>query len=142
MSTINLTNEGLQVDNRALGSFDKDECTSHSQRSHKVLFRLYPIASRTGVCANGPYERALVMYVSNHFKHYGSRSNYRVGHLRECYGKCPDSYSCKFLELPVYVKTSKSAKDVEVWIEAIRPQKPNIKGRAGRRQNARNNSQL
>lgn len=108
---------GQQVKNRSLGRFQNDECISHAQRTHQVIFRLYPIASYTGVVANAPYERELELNVHAHFKKWGGRSNYRVGHLRECYGKCPEGYSCKYFELPVFVKTAAKAKDKIIWIE-------------------------
>jgi len=112
-----VTVEGLQANNRRLGRFDGDECTRHAYKQHAVKFRLYPIASHTGVCANGPYERALGVFVYDHIKRYYGRSNYRVGHLREQYGICPEGYSCKYFELPVYVKTTEATDDKVVWIE-------------------------
>lgn len=112
-----VTVEGLQTENRSFGRFDGDECLSHASHRHKLLFRLYPIASYTGVCANGHYERTLGVLVYDHIKHYYGRSNYRVGCLREQYGKCPDGYSCKYFELPVYVKTAKVTNDKVVWVE-------------------------
>jgi hypothetical protein len=108
---------GCQVENRCLGQFINDECVSRTQRSHQVLFRIYPIASYTGVIANASYERELELNVNYHLKKWGSRSNYRIGSLRECYGRCPDGYSCKYFEIPVFIKTTTKNKDKIIWIE-------------------------
>jgi hypothetical protein len=111
-----LTIQGASQENRSIGRFENDECVSRATKQRTLFFRLYPIASYTGVCANGNYERLLQLTVLKRLRHY-TKSNYRVGRLRECFGKCPEYYSCKYLELPIYVKTANAKKDEVVWIE-------------------------
>jgi len=112
-----ITVESAKGENRSIGRFEGDECVSRFQRTHTISFRLYPIACYTGVCANGAYEQVLQRAIIKYLKRFGSRSNYRVGRLREGYGKCPQFYSCKYFELPIYIKTANASKDRTVWIE-------------------------
>jgi len=89
-----------------------------SRRSRReIKFRIYPVNSYTGVCANGAYERALGVAIYNHIKKYYGRSTYRAGRIRELYEKNPDGYTCKIFEMPIIVYTKNKVKDKIIWIE-------------------------
>jgi len=107
---------GMSQRKKNYALFDGDECIAPCSKQHVVRFRLYPIASYTGVCANGNYERFLGLHIYKHFKGYYSRSNYTIGRVNELHEKCRDGYICKILEVPVYVRTANRRKDKIVWI--------------------------
>lgn len=117
MATMNVTIEEVQVNSRAFGSFEGDECVSHQYFTHTMSFRIYPLPTFTGVCANGRYERLLGVTVYDHLKHWYPKGDYKVGRLREGMSRCPDGYTCKYYEIPVRVKTSKRTKDKVIWID-------------------------
>ncbi len=117
MAIEKITIEGTTVEKRKLGKFEGDECVSYRRYTHTVRFRLYPIAPYTGVIANGKYERTLGLHVQKHLKSFGGRSNYKIGRLNEGHERCPEGYSCKYYELPVYIKTAKKTKNSIKWIE-------------------------
>ena len=113
----NITISGQKAENRKLGIFEDGQCISHRSKNHKVKFRLYPIGCYTGVVANAKYDRYLEILIDKHMKHRYTKSNYKIGRMSEGYERCPEGYSCKFIEMTVFVNASYQQKDKIIWFE-------------------------
>ena len=84
---------------------------------HNLTFRLYPIPSYTGSTVNSRYINCLNVNVLNYLKKYYRKSSFAVRKIKECYDKCPEEYSCKYLELSICIHTTNSVKNKIIWIE-------------------------
>lgn len=103
---------------RSFAKFEGDECIGYKPGKTSIIrYRLYPIVSYTGVIANAPYERLLELNVLRKCKKSFANGNFKIGKLREGHDKCPEGYTCKFFEIPVYITTLKKMKERIIWIE-------------------------